>query len=282
MRPERKLVWARVAGLAIPSLITLGLIVYLGCSILSFSNVNCYALIFLGIFPSAFPDQFWRFIAPVLSVLVFSPIAYKLWKYRTIDRGAQDNFSYYSQGIQLVTSDNGFQRVTGINLLIRVSEQTQKYNEEIRYVFIETLKKPPEEAGDSYAQSIIKWLYQRYHKEGLDFYSPAVTLHIGSQIFDLTDKDCRKGLIWLALLAGKVNSGVTIYYNAGTAMSYKAPLDNIKASAQGHLRSLFGFIESHSRGEEPRGLAKLIKKEENEIRKDLGLSLLETDKQPTT
>lgn len=154
--------------------------------------------------------EFWRFMAPVLSVVVFSPIAYKLWTYRTtdketeeVDREAQANLAYCSQGIRLVTSDSDLQKAVGIKILIRVSKKTSTYDEEIEYLFMETLREPLVGVGDSYVQSIVKWLYQYCDKE--DKNPPRLTspMEIHNQTFDLTSEDCKKSLTWLLLLEGR-------------------------------------------------------------------------------
>lgn len=193
-------------------------------------------------------------MAPVLSALIFAPIAYRLWTYRTVDREKQDNFDHYAQGIQLVTSSGGLQRVAGVNLLTQVSEQTQEYNEQIKDAFIETLKSPiptsevkgglppktdrenifeslsrqklEKGRSNSYVQSILRWLYQRI-KNGMRLELNSATLSIYNQLLNLTDEDCLDGLIllllqedveiWFTNVMVTLDTNYTIYLHADKA-----------------------------------------------------------------
>lgn len=228
------------------------------------------------------PDKLWRFTAPILSVAVFSLVAYKLWTYRIIDREAQDNFAHYAQGIQLVTSNSSLRKIMGINLLDRVSKRTPAYNEEIKYVLIENLKRS-RTLPDGCVQPIIRWLYQHYHKKHIDFYGHFVTLYIEGQTLNLADDSCRRGLVWLLLQAddGKVTIDLL-----GSQVNYKMLSRNISVHDRAaRLESLIDPIKSEVRNLDPSNkgvisdleeLVELLEKEAVEIRE----SLHEIYKQP--
>lgn len=258
-----------------------------------------------------FSDGFWRFMAPVLSVLVFSPIAYKLWTYRTTDRETQINFAYYSQGVQLVTSGNNLQKVAGIKLLVQISDKTPAYNEEIKHVFIETLKIQSSKSdtlerlddgtllpSNNYAQFIVKWLYQRYYEKRLSFYTSDAVLYIENQAFDLADKDCRKSLIWLLGLPDSMKGTLFVHFD-NLHIQYKSSsfTPNTLAMAHTELRrldisTLLESIKSHVhhlklkidkanstsssyeqiRYSELSELLELLEKEATEIRESMGKS----------
>lgn len=263
---------------------TLGLIL----SILGSLVILC---LFLELHSRGIPDREWTWIGmlglikelgTVHALIIASPVAYVLWSFRTIDTAANlrsseldlhfNNFSHAAGMLKDI--DNILAIETGVALLIKLSEQTDLYDDDIRVVFSNLLRTPLPEYQDvkdkkvdfedflphkkattrRYAQVIFAW----FNKKKLDFISPFNPRYaFANQRFDLENEDTlealREYLHVTCPASGKDNLiPIKLAYHEGLASDRRHLLDSFwlasYAPKESHLLLRFGDREATPHG----------------------------------
>ena len=141
----------------------------------------------------------------IIPLALFLPVFVALWYVRTED--TRQNIHYSSQqinearkqadlqlqrdnfikGIEYVRGDSEFDIKLGVGFLENVSRESNEFDEQIRFVFTETLEKPSRVKREKeittfeYAAPMLGWLI-RYNKKS-DFHTPLWELDLSNQAF---------------------------------------------------------------------------------------------------
>ena len=145
----------------------------LGCAVVGgFILGQCVSPWLLYFFPESIYGGV-RVIAGTVPLTL--PTFFALWWFRTYDSRQQLQRANFETGVGHIASDTPIRIEIGTQILVEVSKVTSAFDSEIALTFIKRLKRFPETSDKnlallrggytwSYAQHMLKWLFQDYQR----------------------------------------------------------------------------------------------------------------------
>ena len=127
-----------------------------------------------------FPVGTHEVLAHVVAAAPFTvPVFLALWWFRTYDSRQQSQRANFEMGVKQVDSDTPISIEIGTLILIKVSNVTTVFNDEIAFAFIKRLQRSPADTAKNkeiigggyrwgYARQMLQWLRSQGEKYNLD------------------------------------------------------------------------------------------------------------------